>query len=164
MDESSDRPDDGFDVTRQVELDLPAEELLRLVADGASWGQWLADESEVDVVPGGGGRLVDDGEEREVRIERVDADGVAFVWWPTAEPARRSVVELVVDRHGRRSALRIRERFDRVDASAVARASAGDRSGSDGLRAPGGNAIRWEVRIALLWVRAMLGHPTSVAR
>jgi uncharacterized protein YndB with AHSA1/START domain len=88
---------DDTRITRTVETDLTPDELWSLVAEGDGWATWLVDAADVDVEPGATGTVVDDEEEREVRIDRVDPhERVAFTWWPAGSADRASAVELVV--------------------------------------------------------------------
>lgn len=125
-------------VTRTVEVELGAEELWELVSDGDAWPEWLVDEASVDVRPGGGGDVLDDGERRRVEVDDVDrSGGVRFRWWPLTEPDRVSIVELVVGDTGRRGVLHIRETLPQAGARA---------------------AERWEIRSMLLAVRPAMSR------
>ena len=129
--------DDEVVVTRQVDLDLPADRLWALVADGSRWGDWLGAAADVEVTEGGGGTLVDDdGVARRVRVDRVDRQhGVRFAWWPEGDVDSRSQVELVVlPRPDGNSRLRVREVL----------AVAGPASAVTSQRA-------WDVRALVLW-------------
>ena len=102
-------------VSRTIDTDLSTEELWALLADGEAWATWMVDESDVTVAPGGEGRVVDDGVERRVRIDRLDdgrdGDGarVGFTWWPDDRPDLVSAVELVVLPAATGSRLRVTE-------------------------------------------------------
>jgi uncharacterized protein YndB with AHSA1/START domain len=122
-------------ITRDLELDVPADELWRLVSDGERWAEWLTDASDVVVEPAREGTVVDeDGLERRVSIHSVvPGHSVRFAWWPTGRPGESSVVELVVaplapdrgvDGDGR-SRISITETYaTATDASTTATASA----------------------------------------
>src|SRR6476659_9782335 len=69
---------EGTRITRTVDTDLDTDELWGLIADGAAWAHWMVDESHVEVAPGGAGTVVDDGVERAVRIDRLDAHRLGF--------------------------------------------------------------------------------------
>jgi uncharacterized protein YndB with AHSA1/START domain len=89
--------DDPVVITRDLHLDVPADELWRLVSDGERWAEWLTDRADVVVEPSRGGTVVDDGVERQVAIEAVDeGERVRFAWWPSDRPDEGSIVELVV--------------------------------------------------------------------
>jgi uncharacterized protein YndB with AHSA1/START domain len=124
--------DDDLTITRDIDLDLSEQELWDLIGDGASWAHWMIDASDVLVVPGGGGEIVDDGQRRFVRVDDVvPGRQVSYRWWPADEPEAVSSVELVVVPRNGGSTLRIRETIQASAASAA--------------------ALRWEVRAVVLW-------------
>jgi Activator of Hsp90 ATPase homolog 1-like protein len=125
-------------ITRTVETDLDADELWGMVADGDAWARWMVDESDVEVRPGSAGTVVDDGEARGVRIDRLDDHQLAFTWWPQRRPELASAVELVVLPAASGSRLHITETF--LSASAVAAPAA------------------WDVRLMLLVAQALAVH------
>lgn len=128
-------------VTRDVELDLSEEELWRLVGDGAAWAEWLADASDVEVVPGGEGDVVDDGERRHVQVDEVEPGRrVGYRWWPDQQPDVVSTVELVIVPRPAGSTLRITETRRARALASPAAAGAPD--------------LRWSVRAVLLWCRS----------
>jgi uncharacterized protein YndB with AHSA1/START domain len=132
--------DDPLVITRDLELDVPPDELWPLVADGDRWADWLAERSDVVVEPARQGIVVDDdGVERQVAIEAVvDGERVRFAWWPTDRPDEGSTVELVVaplpSSGGDRSRLSVIEIY--------AQASA-----------PAAPVSRWDVRLMLFVLR-----------
>jgi uncharacterized protein YndB with AHSA1/START domain len=85
-------------VTRSVELEAAPTEVWDALAEEALLREWLADEVEVDLEPGG--EIVcryADGEERRGEVELVEeAERLAWSWWREggAGPSR---VELVLD-------------------------------------------------------------------
>jgi uncharacterized protein YndB with AHSA1/START domain len=84
-------------LTRRIELDVPAEEVWPLLAEPEGWRRWLADDADVDLRPGGRGRVVEDGVARRVEIDTVDAPRrVAFRWWPEDDESDESRVEVVL--------------------------------------------------------------------
>ena len=123
--------DDDLTITRDIELDLSEEQLWELIGNGEAWSQWMTDASDVAVVPGGEGEVVDDGERRHVRVDDVvPGHRVGYRWWPAAEPDAVSTVELVIVPRPDGSTLRI----------------------SETLRAQASNAaMRWAVRAVALW-------------
>lgn len=128
--------DEPLIVHRDIDIDLPADELWSLVS--AAWEEWLVDAADVIVEPGSGGRVREDDEHREVRIEEVvDGERISFEWWPTSRPQDRSAVELVVVPTTAGAVLRVTESFP-PQARARARAA----------------AIRWEVRAVVAWAGA----------
>ena len=101
-------------LTRDVLLDMPVDDLWRLVADPDGLRLWLGDSVDIDVRPGGVGTVRDgggggadgtgdgtsegDGDRdgdgygdgmvvRHVRVDRVEpAHELAFTWWRTDNP------------------------------------------------------------------------------
>lgn len=124
---------DDTKVTRNVETDLPPDELWALVADGAAWPAWMVDEADLDVGPGATGTVVEDGVERSVRIDHVGDGCVDFTWWPRDREELASTVELVVLPRPAGSLLQITERFPAGACASQARA-----------------AMAWELRTLLL--------------
>lgn len=81
---------------RTQDFDVPAEELWEAVTDPEQMG-WLGDEISLDVRPGGTGRITDDGETREVRVDTVDTGRhLSFRWWPEGDEDMASRVDLIV--------------------------------------------------------------------
>ncbi len=105
-------------ITRTVETDLDTDELWQRVADGEEWASWMVDGADVSVTPGGGGTVVDDGVEREIRIDRLGDRDLAFTWWPQDRPDQASTVELVVLPAVGGSRLRVTETYLSAGASA----------------------------------------------
>jgi uncharacterized protein YndB with AHSA1/START domain len=127
--------DDALTVTRDIDVELGEDELWELVGDGEAWAEWMADASDVEVVPGGEGEVVDDGERRRVHIDDVvPGRRVSYRWWPTDQPAAVSTVELVIVPRPVGSTLRISET---LRANALAPAVALE--------------LRWAVRAMALW-------------
>ena len=93
-------------LTRDVLLDMPVDDLWRLVADPDGLRLWLGDSVELDLRPGGvgtvrdGGRADDGGEQvvvRHVRVDRVEpAHELAFTWWRADVPDTASQGSQVV--------------------------------------------------------------------
>jgi hypothetical protein len=134
---------DATRITRTVDTELGTDELWALVSDGGAWARWMVDEADVDVTPGAGGTVVDDGVERDVRIDRLDADAVRFTWWPQDRPELVSSVELRVLPAAGGSTLRVTETYLSASTAAGASASATVATAS---------AVRWDVRLVLLLV------------
>jgi uncharacterized protein YndB with AHSA1/START domain len=127
---------EGTRITRTIDTDLDAGELWSLVADGDGWTEWMVDGADVDVEPGAHGTVVDDGAERDVRIDHVEPDHrVAFTWWPTGRPDQASSVELVVIAAPSGSRLHVTETYAMASAAI--------------------NGLAWDVRAILLLVRAI---------
>jgi uncharacterized protein YndB with AHSA1/START domain len=84
-------------LTRHIDLDAPAEQVWPLLAGPEGWILWLADDADVEIRPGGRGRVVDDGVARSVEIDSVEPERrVAFRWWPENDETDQSHVELVL--------------------------------------------------------------------
>src|SRR5215510_5268482 len=60
-------------IERRIDVDAPASDVWPLLGDPEGWARWLADEADVDVRPGGRGRLVEDGAVRRVEVDHVEA-------------------------------------------------------------------------------------------
>jgi hypothetical protein len=125
---------DATRITRTVDTDLDADELWQRVAEGDAWSGWMVDEADVCVAPGEGGTVVDDGVERDVRIDRLGERDLAFTWWPHDRPDQASTVELVVLPAVGGSRLRVSETY--LSASVAPTAA-------------------WDVRLMLLVARAL---------
>ena len=96
-----------FDVPiEQVERELVLPATPHEVWDVVTSSGWLADEVELDLVPGGDARFVSSGSVREGWVEEAIAPGpgsgdggrLAFWWGPDGEPATR--VELTLEPDG----------------------------------------------------------------
>jgi uncharacterized protein YndB with AHSA1/START domain len=125
-------------IERDVHTGLAADELWRLVATSAGWREWLVDEASVDISPGEGGEVVEDGVRRHVGIDTVEhGRHISFVWGEPGGEVSRVSLRLVEEADGR-VALRIREEWP---AAACADCP---------LRTAG----RWELRACLLCIAA----------
>ncbi len=70
---------------------------MEAVTDPAQLGDWLGDEVDIEVVPGGEGRVVDDGETRHALVDEVEPGRrFTFTWWPATDRGDRSYVEIEV--------------------------------------------------------------------
>ena len=77
-------------VERVQDFPVPVGELWSAVSDEAQLATWLGDELELEVRPGGSGRIVDDGEVRRVVVEDlVDGERLSFTWWTEHLDQRR---------------------------------------------------------------------------
>jgi uncharacterized protein YndB with AHSA1/START domain len=126
------------DVVREIELDASAEEVWRAVTEPAELAAWLGDEVELDVRPGGRGRVVDDGVARVVEVDDVQpGHHVSFRWWVDGEgEAGASQVVITILPSGGPTRLVVRETLSGPRARATARAS----------------DLRWDVRLVCLAV------------
>jgi uncharacterized protein YndB with AHSA1/START domain len=91
--------DDGQrrQVERETVLDAPADEVWEALTDEVLLGEWLADEAELEPVPGGRASFrFADGSEREGTVLRVEEErALAFTWARPGEP--ETEVELTLE-------------------------------------------------------------------
>lgn len=145
--------DAGFaapEIRREIDIDLPADDLWALVSTPAGWQNWLVDEATLDRTTGRG-IVVDDGRTREVVIDTVvDGDYLTFTWWDTDHETDASQVRIAVDqRPDGRHYLTIVERPTGLrmrDGDDLAAVRTTVMSASISVA-----ATRWEVRALLLW-------------
>jgi uncharacterized protein YndB with AHSA1/START domain len=130
---------DPTTITRQVDLDTPADELWDMVSDPDQMATWLGDSVDVDLRPGGTGTVVDDGIVRDIEIDEVsESRRLSFTWWESGDRSTASRVEFVIGTTADgRSRLTITETLPDQSPRMVARASA--------------TRLRWEVRVLSLW-------------
>src|SRR5258706_9095051 len=84
-------------ITRRVDLDVSLDELWRLVSEPGELAGWFADSVELDLRPGGAGRIIDGGVHRDVRVDRVDpGHRIEFMWHDLDEPATASRVVIEI--------------------------------------------------------------------
>jgi uncharacterized protein YndB with AHSA1/START domain len=126
-------------VQREVDVDLPADDVWPLVGDAEGWSAWLVERADVVIEPGGEGTVVDAGESRRVHIGDIEPGrSVTWSWWPAERPGDASTVRIVVVPAGATTRLQITE----TRASAFAQARS-----------------RWTARTTLLAARA---HPVAM--
>jgi uncharacterized protein YndB with AHSA1/START domain len=99
-DSTDEHLDDGRTATRfeqVVDLDATIEAAWTALSDPDELAQWLGASVELDVQPGGRGRVVDDdGTVREILVTAVDErHGIAWHWW--SDEGELSSVELRID-------------------------------------------------------------------
>jgi uncharacterized protein YndB with AHSA1/START domain len=100
-------------IERICELDAPPSAVWRALTDPTWLCSWLADEAELELIPGGEARFVVEGRERNGWVEEIipPADGrsarLTFWWQEGSEPASRVTFELAPSEVGTR--LRIDE-------------------------------------------------------
>ena len=129
---------DPTTITRQIDLDTPADELWALVSDPDQMATWLGDAVDVDVRPGGAGTVVDDGIVKHVVVEEVrESRELTFTWWEHDDRSTASRVVFTVDTHESGSRLTISETLHAQAPRFSARASTA--------------TMRWEVRALALW-------------
>jgi uncharacterized protein YndB with AHSA1/START domain len=70
-----------MEVTREIELDAPPDEVWEVLTEPEQLEQWFANDVEFDLDRGGVFRW-DDGDERHAVVEEVDAERrLAIRWW-----------------------------------------------------------------------------------
>jgi uncharacterized protein YndB with AHSA1/START domain len=71
-----------MEITREIELDAPPDEVWRALTDPNELEQWFANDVELDPEVGGEGTFRwDDGDERHAVVEEVDPERrFAFTW------------------------------------------------------------------------------------
>lgn len=133
-----------FDVVREIELDAPADEVWQVVSEAAELSTWLGDVVELDVTPGGRGRVVDGGVARTVVVDDVEpGQRLAFRWWDDRDgEAGASRVVITVVPTGGPTRLVVRE----TPFHLTARASCAPAARSAAA------ALRWDVRLVCLAV------------
>jgi uncharacterized protein YndB with AHSA1/START domain len=121
------------------DLDLPTDELWRLIASAEGWREWLVDEADVVVREGAVGDVVDDGVHRAVRIETVQIGRqITFLW--SADDGDVAKVSLRLDEHDGRRVLLLTETRLSACAECPLRSAA--------------NEARWDLRECLLCLTA----------
>jgi uncharacterized protein YndB with AHSA1/START domain len=107
-------------IHRHLELDVDLDELWQLVTDPDELATWLGDEVELEPVPGGAGRVVDDDVERHVRVDHVvEGERIEWTWWPGDDPDAASRVEIVVSPRPGGSRLDVIETLETTRSRAV---------------------------------------------
>jgi uncharacterized protein YndB with AHSA1/START domain len=130
--------DEPVIVNRDIDVDLPADELWSLLADSDGWERWLVDAADVAVESGATGVVRDDGQDRVVRIDEVvEGERVSFAWWPAGRPTDASAVELVVQPASTGAVLHVTEVFPPQRGVLAMAAS-----------------FKWEVRALAAWLGA----------
>jgi uncharacterized protein YndB with AHSA1/START domain len=81
---------------RSVALDAPPDDVWEVMTAPGQLDQWLGDQVEIDLQPGGSGHLVDDdGTVRQVLVTAVEAGRrLAWHWW--ADTGELSSVEITL--------------------------------------------------------------------
>jgi uncharacterized protein YndB with AHSA1/START domain len=125
-------------VEHEVVLDAPLADVWRTVTDPTELAGWFGGTVELDVRPGGGGRIVDDaGTSYEVLVTDVDAgQRVAWHWWD--QHGALSSVEITIAPNGDATRVRVVERLVHAEPSPGAVSAC---------------ARRWERAGARLWAR-----------
>jgi uncharacterized protein YndB with AHSA1/START domain len=96
-------------VSRTVELDASPSEVWDSITDRTRLGEWLGGPVEIDVRPGGLGRVLLPGGERSVLVTEVD-EGRRLAWVWSDEAGQLSTVELTLAGQGPATALTVIER------------------------------------------------------
>jgi uncharacterized protein YndB with AHSA1/START domain len=136
--------DEHLLIRRSEEIDLDIDAVWELISTADGWSAWLVDDAHLEIAPGRGGVVRDDGRERLVRVDTMsERHRVAFTWWDGDEPGSASHVQLeVVQVDTQRSRIEITERF-----VGTARAAAAPTARVAGRR--------WETKLLMLCLLAM---------
>src|SRR5215468_1810782 len=137
-------------VERSVELDASPDDVWRALTEPDELAAWFGPEADLDVRPGGRGRVVDDdGCVRQAVVDQIRAgERLVLRWWPEGDDpgAGASVVTFVVAPTGSGTRLVVTERL-------VARAStASMRAAADAAR----TAWQWRLDVLLLRLAALV--------
>jgi uncharacterized protein YndB with AHSA1/START domain len=101
------------DVTRDVELPAPPEEVWPQVTENERLGDWLEADVDLDLRPGGAGTFrFPDGEVRRAMVRDVEAGRrLAFTWWPLTgdDVGRATTVTITIEPSDAGSRLRLVE-------------------------------------------------------
>ncbi len=86
-----------MEVTRELVLPAPPEEVWEELTDPARLEEWFANEVELELEPGGGGRFRwDSGEERHAVVEEVEEGRhLAYTW--SDETGRETHVDFTIE-------------------------------------------------------------------
>lgn len=105
----SEKLDERREVRREVELGAALDEVWQALVDRRLLEEWLADEVEMEPIPGSPARFRSGAEEREGTVLRVEEEHrLAFTWSRPGEAP--SEVELTVDAVGEGTRLLVVER------------------------------------------------------
>jgi uncharacterized protein YndB with AHSA1/START domain len=101
----------GRVVEREIELDAELDEVWAALSHPEELGRWMADDVELDVVPGGTGRMVEDGRVRRVVVDEIVPEHrLTLRWWDEeGGPSTASQVVLTVLPAGGGTRLLVRE-------------------------------------------------------
>jgi uncharacterized protein YndB with AHSA1/START domain len=85
-------------VTHATTLEAPPDEVWTILTDDDELSTWLGDEAELDAVPGGSGRVVDDeGVRRCIRVDEVtEGAAIRWSWWPEDAEGDATSVEITL--------------------------------------------------------------------
>jgi uncharacterized protein YndB with AHSA1/START domain len=101
------------DVTREVDLPAPPDEVWRSVTEADQLGDWLEADVELDPRPGGAATFrFADGEVRRALVREAEPGRrLAFTWWPLTgdEVGRATTVTITIDPTDAGSRLRLVE-------------------------------------------------------
>ena len=109
-------------IEKDVLIDAPVDVVWRVITEPEQIVRWFSDEADIDLRPGGDGRLVfRSGESYQLQVEAVEPPHrFAFRWvqpqgW-VARPENSTVVEFTLEPEGSGTRLRVVESgFDNVD-------------------------------------------------
>ena len=120
-------------IEREVVIEAPLEVVWRIVTDPEQIRKWFADEAEVELRVGGGGRLrFNSGDSYQLQVEALEPPRrFAFRWiQPEGSPVRADntmLVEFTLEPEGNGTRLRVVESgFDTIDWSDAEKAKYAD--------------------------------------
>jgi uncharacterized protein YndB with AHSA1/START domain len=86
----------GIFVTRSEVLDAPIEDVWAALTDPAALSQWLADAADLDLRPGGVGRIrLPDGDRSVLVTARDEGRRLSMLWWREGD-GQLSAVDLTI--------------------------------------------------------------------
>ena len=98
------------DVTREIEVDAPAEEVWRSLTDPELLAGWLADDATLELTPGGELAMrTPDGEERTGWVEQADPPRWLSFWWRRGDSGETTRVELELEESAGGTRVRVTE-------------------------------------------------------
>jgi uncharacterized protein YndB with AHSA1/START domain len=109
-------------IEKEVLIDAPVDVVWRVITEPEQIVRWFSDEADIDLRPGGDGRLVfRSGESYQLQVEAVEPPHrFAFRWvqpqGSVARPENSTLVEFTLEPEGSGTRLRVVESgFDKVD-------------------------------------------------
>jgi len=104
------------EVTRELELDSEPEEAWRAISDQDGLAEWLGEEVEIDLEPGGEIAVTEEGETRTGFVEQVDEGRSLSFWWSApGEESSRVELEVIADQAGDGCVVRVTETMPLVE-------------------------------------------------
>lgn len=166
FDSASDTASDQVRAEIEVDLDAPIERVWSAVTDPEQLAAWLGDDVDLDVRPGGAGRVVDpDGSERGVVVTGVEPyERLTWHWWSDRHGV--STVEIELTPLPDATRLRVIERAGPSNGSGT---TPGLPSASASASVPAAAAcvhleLWWRGALAALFAVVCAGHRPALVR